>query len=436
MNNASLPTSAPPSPGGDAANAQPTSADPVAIPPKPVLAPDLPEVISGASPLIAAANPLLNLIPQIRVMLSLPDPAAFHQYLADQIRLFEARARASGVAAETVVGARYCLCTAIDETAAQTPWGSSGIWPRFSLLVAFHNETWGGEKFFQLLAKLVQNPRQHLDLIELMYYCLAMGFEGRYRIVDNGRTQLVALKQRLVQTINATKAEFERTLSLHWRGQQKAAQTPWTMMPLWVLAALAVLVAMGAYFWFLLNLSRQSDEVFLAINALKAPHPQTRALAVTPRLRAFLEPEIREGLVDVRDEVDRSIVILKGDGMFNAGSNEVKPRYIPVIGRIADGLATISGNVLVVGHTDNVPIRTVRFPSNWQLSKERANAVSAALQGRLPVAERFRTEGRAEAEPVAPNATPEGRSLNRRVEIILQVPPAARDAELNRPQGT
>lgn len=415
---------------------EPDAAQPSAEPvPGARLAADLPEVVSGANALVAAANLLLNLIPQIRVMVTAPDPASLHRYLADQIRLFESRAHASGVPAETVIGARYCLCTALDETAAQTPWGGSGVWPRHSLLVALHNETWGGEKFFQLLAKLVQSPRQHLDLIELMYYCLAMGFEGRYRIVDNGRTQLIALKQRLVQTINATRSEFERTLSPHWRGQTRPAQTPWTMLPLWVAASLAILAALGVFFWLLLNLSRQSDDVFLAINGIKTAKPAVRTLAVKPRLRAFLEPEIREGLVEVRDEIDRSVVILKGDGMFNPGSNEVKARYLPVIARIADGLATVSGSVAVVGHTDNIPIRTVRFPSNWQLSKERASAVSVLLQTRLPQPERFRTEGRAEAEPVASNDTPENRSLNRRVEIILQVPPAARDAELNRPQG-
>jgi type VI secretion system protein ImpK len=64
----------------------------------------------------------------------------------------------------------------------------------------------GGEKFFQLLAKLAQNPQQHGWLLELMYYCLALGFEGRFRIVDNGRTQLETLKQRLVQIIRRATA--------------------------------------------------------------------------------------------------------------------------------------------------------------------------------------------------------------------------------------
>ena len=394
---------------------------------------ELPEVISGSNPLVAAANPLLNLIPQIRSMISVADAGALQQYLCDQIRAFEARARKAGIAAETIIGARYCLCTALDETAAQTPWGSSGAWPKFSLLVTFHNETWGGEKFFQLLAKLAQNPQQHINLIELMYYCIALGFEGRYRIIDNGRTQLITLQQRLVQIIKGAQAEHERALSPHWRGLEQLARAPWTMVPLWVAALIAGLVALGIYAWLATSLARDSDQIFLAINAIKTPRPQPRPVADKPRLRAFLEPEIREGLVEVRDEVDRSIVTLKGDGMFNPGSTDVKPRYLAVINRVALALDAVAGSVLVVGHTDNIPIRTARFPSNWELSKDRAQTVASLLQTHLTQTGRARAEGRAEAEPVALNTTPEGRSSNRRVEIILQLAPAERDREINRP---
>ena len=134
-----------------------------------------------------------------------------------EVQAFETRARALGVSNETILGARYCVCTALDETAAQTPWGGSGVWSRHSLLVTFHNETWGGEKFFQLLAKLAQNPQQHAHLLELMYYCLALGFEGRFRIVDNGRTQLETLKQRLLTILHQVRGEYERPLALHWQ---------------------------------------------------------------------------------------------------------------------------------------------------------------------------------------------------------------------------
>src|SRR5512140_1028152 len=131
----------------------------------PVLAADLPEIQSGSNPLAVAANPLLNLIPQIRVMAHHPDPALLRNYLVEQVQLFERRAREAMVPPETVVGARYALCTAAAETAAKTPWGGGGAWSRHSLLVTFHNETWGGEKSFQGRARLVQHPKKHIDLI-------------------------------------------------------------------------------------------------------------------------------------------------------------------------------------------------------------------------------------------------------------------------------
>ncbi|HEY5307207.1 MAG TPA: type IVB secretion system protein IcmH/DotU, partial [Casimicrobiaceae bacterium] len=199
-----------PAPGGTSAGSSPIA------PGAP--APELPEVVSGTNPLVEAANPLLNLIPQLRATVQHPDPAKIRDFLVDQIQAFELRARAAGIPSEQIIGARYCLCTALDETAAQTPWGGSGVWSRHSLLVTFHNETWGGEKFFQLLAKLAQNPQQHAQLLELMYYCLALGLEGRFRIVDNGRTQLETLKQRLALIIRQQRGEYERPLSLHWKG--------------------------------------------------------------------------------------------------------------------------------------------------------------------------------------------------------------------------
>src|SRR5436190_1176230 len=101
--------------------------------------------------------------------------------------------------------------------AARTPVADDGpvILSGSNLLVTFHDETWGGEKFFQLLAKLAQNPQQHAHLLELMYYCLALGFEGRFRIVDNGRTQLETLKQRLLTILHQVRGEYERPLAMH-----------------------------------------------------------------------------------------------------------------------------------------------------------------------------------------------------------------------------
>jgi len=409
-----------------------------AAPGEPQVAPDLPEILSGANSLAVAANPLLNLIPQIRVTPHHPDPAQLRSYLVDQIQLFERRARESQVPPETVIAARYALCTALDETAAKTPWGGGGQWSRHSLLVTFHNETWGGEKFFQVLARLVQDPKKHIDLIELMAVCIALGFEGRFSVVDNGRSQLDTLRRRLVEIINGARGEYSKALSLHWQGAEADGKSRWGFLPLWITAGATLALLTGIFFLYYFLIADKSSGVFSAINSIRPPKAQALKLqpAPTRRLAQFLEPEIKEGLVDVNDYADKSVIILRGDGMFDSGQTDVKARYLTVIQRVADALNAVPGAVQITGHTDNVPIRGIRrFPSNFELSQARAEVVRDMIDARLTDKRRTRAQGKAESEPVESNSTLEGKARNRRVEVTLLVAPVERDRELNNTQG-
>jgi type VI secretion system protein ImpK len=419
---------APPPPPAAAAAGKPLSS----VLSGPVLAADLPEIRSGSNPLAVAANPLLNLIPQIRVMAQHPDPGQLRNYLVEQVQLFERRAREANVPPETVIGARYVLCTALDETAAKTPWGGGGTWSRHSLLVTFHNETWGGEKFFQVLARLVQDPKKYIDLIEMMAVCIALGFEGRFGVVDHGRTQLDTLRRRLVEIIHGARGEFPRALSQHWQGAKSDGKATWGFLPMWVAAGTTLLLLAAIYFLYSFLLAGKSSEVFSAIAGIRLPKAQAAVVQAAPvrRLAQFLEAEVREGLVTVRDEADRSVVVLRGDGLFDSGATEVKSRYLPVLARVADALNTVSGTVLVTGYTDNVPIRSGRFPSNYELSQARADAVRGIIDQRLTVRNRARAQGRADSDPLVPNNSVENRSRNRRVEVTLLLSPQERDREL------
>ena len=89
--------------------------------------------------------------------------------------------RNAGVVAEDAIVARYVLCTFVDSAVLNTPWGAQGDWAGQSLLVIFHKEVSGGEKFFSILDRLRSNPSRYIDLIELVYVCLALGYEGKYR---------------------------------------------------------------------------------------------------------------------------------------------------------------------------------------------------------------------------------------------------------------
>ena len=119
----------------------------------------------------------------------------------------------------------------------------------------------------------------------------------------------------------------------------------------------------------------------------------------TLSLKSFLRKEIAEGLVVVRDEAQQSVVILKGDGLFDSAATTVRANYIPVIDRIAAAMNGVSGKILVTGYSDNVPIRSARFASNWELSLARAEAVSARLQSTSPTRCGSRPRAAAKATP-------------------------------------
>ena len=386
--------------------------------------------VAGLNPLLAAANPLLNLVPQLRATVQHADPSGLRDYLAQNIKGFEARAKAAGIAPEKVIAARYALCTLLDETASSTPWGSgSGIWASHSLLVMFHSETWGGEKFFQLLSKLAENPKANRDLLEFMYVCLTMGFEGRYRVIDNGKAHLDALRERLAQMLRKERGEYERDLSPHWQASSVKRSSLLAVLPLWVTTASCGLIMMAVYLSFSYLLNSASDPVFAQVQSIRVQAPAPKPApppAAQPRLAGFLAKEIQEGLVAVRDENGRSLVTLRGDGLFMPGNATISPDFQPILTRIAEALNAVSGQVQITGHTDNQPIHSARFPSNWHLSQARARSVMQLLAEKVMPANRLSAEGRADAEPVAANDTPADRARNRRVEITLFVSHAGR----------
>ena len=95
----------------------------------------------------------------------------------------------------------------------------------------------------------------------------------------------------------------------------------------------------------------------------------------------------------------------------------------PLADRLVLALRNEAGPIRVLGYTDSQAERSVAFPSNFALSTARAKAVRAALAAKLPDPARVVAEGRAEADPVAPNTSPEGREKNRRIDIVLAVQP-------------
>lgn len=383
----------------------------------------LPDLSGGLNPLTAAATTLLALIAQLRDSASHPDPESLFQNVSQEVQQFEAAARTRGEPADVILGARYVLCTAIDETVLNTPWGSQSIWATQTLLGTFHNETWGGEKFFQLLDRLIQEPARNLHLLELMYLCISLGFEGKFRVQDRGRAMLDSVQDNLYQTIRLHRGDIERSLSPRWRGVQDKRTRLARYVPLWVVAAVSAGLLLLVYWGFLLAISSSANPVQADMAALgRNVPPLVRDRVFTPApasdLRDYLQDQIRTGLVQVADVQGGQVVTMGGDGLFASGRSEVRSDSAPLLLAIADALNQVPGQVVISGHTDNVPMRSMRFPSNWVLSEARANAVRQILASRV-APERMTAQGLADTQPVVPNDSAANRAMNRRVEITL-----------------
>ncbi|MDQ2778252.1 MAG: DotU family type VI secretion system protein [Pseudomonadota bacterium] len=374
----------------------------------------------GLNPLLTAANPLLLLVPKLRHTRSVTEPAALRATLVQAVRDFEADARRRDIAPERAMAARYVLCTMLDEAASDTPWGG-GVWSRHSLLAEFHNESFGGEKVFQLMARLAEKPAANLDLLELIYAAVALGFEGRYRVIDGGRAQLEAVRSKLAELITRERGAYPAALAEHWHGSPAISRKALGWLPLALATVLVLLLLGGLYALLSFSLAGRADPVYAQVQGLRLPPPVVPVAqpAPEPRLAQFLRADIKAELVVVRDEIDRSVVTLRGDGLFASGSATIEPNRQALMRRIADALLKVRGPVLVTGHTDNTAIKTARFPSNWHLSDERARAVrELMIESGLPP-ERIKAEGRADGEPVVPNDSAANRALNRRVDITL-----------------
>jgi chemotaxis protein MotB len=134
-----------------------------------------------------------------------------------------------------------------------------------------------------------------------------------------------------------------------------------------------------------------------------------------------LKKMIDAGQLKVATRAGRLVIQLPNDVLFDSGQTAIKPAGKEALSQLARVLVTVRGRAFqVAGHTDNVPIQTARFPSNWELSTARAVEVVKLLVASGVETRQLSAAGYGEFDPIAGNETPDGRGKNRRIEITLQ----------------
>ncbi|VUD66128.1 hypothetical protein TDB9533_03511 [Thalassocella blandensis] len=195
---------------------------------------------NGLNPLVNSAASLIAVFKQTRQSMTHNDIGGLHQRLTNEIRAFESRARDLGLAPEIALSTRYILCSALDEAVLNTPWGSESAWAQRTLLSVFHNETSGGEKFFLILDRMRQSPAENIQVLELFYILLSLGFEGKFRLSPRGRDTIEQIRDELFSIIRRYRGDYERHLSDHWRGLGRTKNTLTQYIPMWVIVTVVI----------------------------------------------------------------------------------------------------------------------------------------------------------------------------------------------------
>jgi len=143
-------------------------------------------------------------------------------------------------------------------------------------------------------------------------------------------------------------------------------------------------------------------------------------------IKDVLEQELTEGRLQLEQDRKRVIIRIEERGSFQSGSAVMTEDFEDMLFKISEVLSQLPGEITVEGHTDDIPINTPRFNSNWDLSAARASSVANALLATGAVeAQRLKVQGYADTRPRASNEWPETRALNRRVEIVVDLAEAA-----------
>lgn len=381
----------------------------------------LTNVKAARNPLLEASKTLLRALADMPDNLEEKGMLGWCQLLGEELHVFTTLCEQANLRRDHVLAVRYALCTALDEAASLKPWAggvgaSTGPWSSHALLQTFHQEGDGGQKVFLLIGRLASNPQEHLDVLEIMFHLLGLGFEGHYRTQADGRRMLETVRHRLFTLLAEGREAVPREISLRWLGVPEGKFRLIRSVPAWVTALVLGLALLGMFTWFKYNLVNERNTLEAKIREIGALAPKPSKL----RLKELLEQEITSGRVQVEEDDNHSKVSFKGDDMFLPGQAVVNPKATSMLDKVAGGINEVAGKVEITGHSDNQPIKTVEFPDNKVLSEKRAESVAKMLRSRGVETDRIGTLGAGDSQPVDPANTPAARAKNRRVEILVR----------------
>lgn len=168
---------------------------------------------AGLNPVVDAANYLITALGKLKELKTYRQLNQLQNELVQEINLFQETLLNLNYNGEYIAVCRYVICAVFDDIITNTAWGAQGQWEAYSLLAAFNLDIQHQDKFFSILERAVKEPGTYIDLMELMYICLSLGYKGQYRATEHNQYQLEQITHHLYKHIRAHRGHFSKTLS-------------------------------------------------------------------------------------------------------------------------------------------------------------------------------------------------------------------------------
>lgn len=226
----------------------------------------------GINNLINACDPIITLVTKLRRITIPPDTEMLYQNLCHEIKAFENKAQTLGYRSQLILASRYVICMLLDELITLTLWPDPES-KKFSFTETFHKNMGEGDTFFKILDRSLLDPAGHIDLLELIYISLRLGFEGKYRGVERGHLELRNITDHLYNVINQYRDEFSRTLHIaveqptYFRMQKKNYFH--LLPPAWMISTVMILSLLTIFIFLYLKMIEIATPVNEFINTLQ-----------------------------------------------------------------------------------------------------------------------------------------------------------------------
>ncbi len=385
----------------------------------------------GQNALVAHAQHIFSKVIEVGAFDVFNDVASLQESFVFMLREYESNLRTEGVQSHHIDQARFLLCSAVDEAILQQEWGLHSTWSQKPLMSIFYASTSGGQDFFEIIHNYLDFDDQGLDVLEVAYVCLCLGFRGELRLQSTGEEKANQLGAKIVHHLRRRERAKVEAFSLGKERIINEERKFFNHLPLWVFLSLTLAILASLFTYLNIELNKYTNQSFTALVNLVPEEEVVSSMVIDSpaqqqmkTLEGLLAADIANGNISMSVLTNKVRITFSAGSLFHSGNSEVLPRYHETIDNVSKALSSTQGKIIVVGHTDNTPIFSSRYPSNWHLSLQRAISLTNALTKRGRLIGRIIPEGLGDARPKLPNTSEENKAINRRVEVDLIVPTA------------